>query len=92
MGHIEKLRHSYRPEKVRVLFVGESAPAGGSFFYKGYGGVYSEFRRVLAAIPGADIDFLSAFKANGMFLDDLILEPVHYLTPSERRMHRERSA
>jgi len=32
---IEALRRSYRPEKVRLLMVGESAPASGKFFYLG---------------------------------------------------------
>ncbi|WP_287884074.1 hypothetical protein [Paracoccus sp. (in: a-proteobacteria)] len=86
---IEELRHSFRPDDVRVLFVGESAPAGGAFFYKGYGGVYSEFRRAIAPHLGAENDFLPAFKGKGLFLDDLILEPVNYLTHSQRRTHRE---
>jgi hypothetical protein len=31
---LESLRQSYRPQQVRVLFVGESPPAGGTFFYR----------------------------------------------------------
>jgi hypothetical protein len=32
---IEALRLSYKPEHIKILFVGESAPASGKFFYKG---------------------------------------------------------
>ena len=32
---IEKLRQSFRPEDIKALFVGESAPAGDTFFYRG---------------------------------------------------------
>jgi len=31
---LDKLRLRYRPDKISVLFVGESPPAGGTFFYK----------------------------------------------------------
>ena len=30
---IEKIRASYRPENIKVLFVGESPPESGDFFY-----------------------------------------------------------
>jgi hypothetical protein len=30
----EALRNVYRPERVRVLFVGESPPVSGAFFYQ----------------------------------------------------------
>ncbi len=29
----ERLREDYRPVRIKVLMVGESAPAGGVFFY-----------------------------------------------------------
>ena len=31
----ENLRNHYKPDKVEVLFVGESRPQGGTFFTKG---------------------------------------------------------
>ena len=31
----ENLRNHYKPDKVEVLFVGESRPQGGTFFYQG---------------------------------------------------------
>ena len=85
---VEPLRASFRPSKVKVLFVGESAPAGGDFFYKGTGQVHREFRRVLSPIIGTKPNFLTVFMAAGMYLDDLVLEPVNWLSRSERQaMH-----
>jgi len=81
---VEPLRANFRPSKVKVLFVGESAPAGGGFFYKGTGQVHREFQRVLLPVIGAKPSFLGAFMASGMFLDDLVLEPVNWLSRSER--------
>jgi hypothetical protein len=85
---VEQLRASFRPSKVKVLFVGESAPAGGDFFYRGTGQVHREFQRVLSPIIGTNPSFLGAFMAAGMYLDDLVLEPVNWLSRSERKaMH-----
>lgn len=85
---VEPLRASYRPTKIKVLFVGESAPAGGDFFYKGTGQVHREFQRVLSPIIGAKPSFLGAFMAAGMYLDDLVLEPVNRLPRSEKKAMR----
>jgi len=85
---VEPLRASFRPIKVKVLFVGESAPAGGDFFYKGTGQVHREFQRALSPTIGATPSFLGAFMAAGMYLDDLVLEPVNWLSRSQRNaMH-----
>lgn len=82
---VETLRAKYRPKKIRVLFVGESAPAGGVFFYKQTGQVHGQFRHVLAPHIGDSPSFVDAFKQAGFYLDDLVLEPVNWLSGSERR-------
>ncbi len=83
---IERLRHSFRPDRITTLFVGESAPIGGTFFYDGNSQLYRYMR---AAFDGRD-DFLTEFKAKGFFLDDLVLLPVNHLTPSKRfELHRK---
>lgn len=33
LGPIERQRRRYKPKEVRVLFIGESPPEGGTFFY-----------------------------------------------------------
>lgn len=70
------LRARYRPPKVRVLFVGEAPPAGGTFFYRGDSQVFRYLREALQAHLGHPSDFLSAFAERGYFLDDLVIEPV----------------
>ena len=78
----ESLRESYRPDKVRVLFVGESPPKSGEFFY---GPRFSRlFRATRQAFTCAfdrtfhdEEEFLCAFKASGCFLEDLCQEPIN---------------
>ena len=83
---LEELRHSFRPPLVTTLFVGESAPAGGTFFYAADAQLY----RTMRSAFGGDGDFLAHFKARGWFLDDLVLVPVNQLKAGERRrLHRE---
>jgi len=90
---VERLRASYRPEKIKILFVGESAPAGGVFFYKGTGQVHNEFQKILAPIIGRSPSFIKAFCDAGFYLDDLVLEPVNWLNASERkRLHNQNIA
>lgn len=82
---VEPLRASYRPAKINVLFVGESAPAGGAFFYKQTGQVHAQFRQALAPHIGDSPSFVDSFKQAGFYLDDLVLEPVNWLSRSERK-------
>ena len=82
---VEPLRASYRPSKIKVLFVGESAPAGGAFFYRQTGQVHSQFRQVLAPHVGDCPTFIKAFQKAAFYLDDLVLEPVNWLSRSERK-------
>ena len=79
--HMENLRQSYRPTHITTLFVGESAPHGGTFFYNQNSGLFREIRK---AFRGKEA-FLDDFKHNGFYLDDLVLEPVNHLANRERR-------
>jgi len=80
----EALRARYRPDTIKVLFVGESAPAGGEFFYAGNSQVFCALRDALAPHLGSG-DFLANFQAAGFFLDDLSLEPIDWQTASQRK-------
>jgi hypothetical protein len=79
----ERLRNRFRPARVRVLFVGESPPAAGSFFYAADSELYRATRDAFeAALPefrNAD-SFLNAFAESGCYLVDLALDPVNQLT------------
>ena len=87
MNEIEELRRSFRPIQITTLFVGESAPKSDKFFYNMNTGLY---RAMKVAFDGKD-DFLSKFKAQGMYLDDLSLIPVNDMERNERRRQCQNS-
>lgn len=80
----EALRTRYRPERIRVLFVGESPPAGGTFFYLGDSILYRAFREAFGNLE----DFLVEFQKQGFFLDDLVPFPVNKMLQHERKRTR----
>jgi uracil DNA glycosylase superfamily protein len=78
----EQLRRSYQPSPIDLLFIGESPPASGRFFYQRDSGLYRAMREVFQV---ADEDFLKAFQSAGCYLIDLCPEPVDHLDPNLRR-------
>ena len=77
----EELRTSFRPNNVRVLFVGESAPPNGrTFFYAGNSRLFrfwmEAFSDVLDRKWAIADSFLQWFMTNGYYLDDLLLGSV----------------
>jgi len=85
MEPAEATRARYRPDRIATLFVGESAPASGAFFYHGDSAMLRYMQRATEAALGVGSgDFLDRFKAWGWFLDDLVLTPVNDLNPAER--------
>jgi hypothetical protein len=92
----ERLRRSFRPACVRVLFIGESPPASGRFFYQGDSGLYRAMYQAFHAVDASlsDAGFLVAFQRHGCYLIDLCPEPVDQLERAPRRAAceaRERS-
>ena len=82
----ERVRRLYRPDRVRILFVGEAPPASGRFFYQGDSGLYRAVRGTfIAAFPSLPkMGFLDAFRAFGCYLVDLCGTPVDQLPRSTR--------
>ena len=83
----EQLRRRYRPKPVRVLFVGESPPASGRFFYAADSGLFRAMRQAFQAVDpavGAE-EFLKVFQTYGCYLVDLCPEPVDRMSPALRR-------
>jgi len=84
----ESIRKSFRPSKISILFVGESPPANGAFFY-----VCSPMTRYMAQVFGDVLGrefqsvnhFLNVFMAENCYLDDLSYTPVDNLARLERR-------
>jgi hypothetical protein len=77
----EHLRLQYRPERVGLLFIGESPPASGRFFYRRDSGLYRAMREAFQAVDPsiADETFLETFCGSGCYLIDLCSEPVDRL-------------
>jgi hypothetical protein len=74
------LRARYRPDDVWVLMVGESPPAGGTFFYQAdshlYDATREAFEVALGPMPQGEA-FLERFQAMGFWLYDVVREPVN---------------
>jgi hypothetical protein len=82
MNH-EITRNNYKPDKVKILFVGESCPKGGTFFYNSDSNLYKYTKQ---AFEQANKDFsLEHFKKYGCWLYDVCDVPVNGLQPHERR-------
>jgi hypothetical protein len=85
-GSVEAARTCYRPERIVTLFVGESAPNSGAFFYYGNTALMGYMNKAMeAAGLGGDADFLERFKAYGWYLDDLVLTPIDHLKGARRK-------
>lgn len=88
----EELRERYKPDEIIVLFVGESRPNSGKFFYRKDSILYSAMHEAF----GRPDEFLDLFRTNGLYLDDLIPYPVNKFKEDEResarRQHQVRLA
>lgn len=82
----ERLRRHYRPDQVRILFIGESPPASGRFFYQADSGLYRAVREAfLRAFPSLKkTEFLASFCSLGCYLVDLCGEPVDNMMEQDR--------
>jgi hypothetical protein len=85
METVEAVRARYRPNRITTLFVGESAPYSGDFFYCGNTAMLRNMRRAIEAAIDGDGDFLERFKSYGWYLDDLVLTPVNQLRIRSQR-------
>src|SRR5664279_3494760 len=83
----EILRRRFCPDHVRWLFIGESPPASGRFFYRGDSGLYRAIRDAFRTVEPSitDANFLAGLRASGCCLIDLRPEPVDHLGSQSRR-------
>lgn len=79
----DKLRDDFRPERITTLFVGESPPTGGTFFYLANSILFRSMHEAFSK----PAEFLLEFQNMGFFLDDLVLHPID----KQERKERERS-
>ncbi len=70
-----------------MLFIGESAPASGRFFYQADSGLYRAMRDAFRTVDPAidDENFFAVFQASGCYLIDLCRRPVDGLDSKLRR-------
>lgn len=90
MTDLEAIRAKFRPRVISLLFVGESPPAGGKFFY-----VESPMTAFTAkafkeahgsrVVPDDQQAFLSYFMSCGCYLDDICHQPIDKLTDGKRK-------
>jgi hypothetical protein len=75
------LRGKFRPEKFGAIFVAESPPASGRYFYDPTGSVTEHlFLALMKAIgcdPATKTDGLLVFQSRGLFLIDATYRPVN---------------
>jgi hypothetical protein len=83
----ERLRRKYRPADIRLLFIGESPPASGRFFYRQDSGLYRAIRDAFRTVDSSisDHGFLETFKDTGCYLIDACGVPVDHLDNRSRR-------
>jgi hypothetical protein len=70
----ETLRLFYKPKNIKFLFIGESPPTSGDFFYKKSNmTIYTRktFEKVYGISFSDHISFLDFFRDAGCYLDDL---------------------
>ena len=89
---VDAVRARFKPEPIRILFVGESPPAGGTFFYYENSNLYRYTEEAFAAAFGRQFgpgeEFLKFFAGLGCYLDDLCTVPVNHLGKGERKLQR----
>jgi hypothetical protein len=81
----EIIRNLHRPSRIKILLLGESEPAGGDFFYLEKGLFYRSIKNSIWPIIKQSDVFLTDFMNRGIYLDDLVLEPIDHLSQAERK-------
>lgn len=91
-GDAEDAHQRYRPEIVRHLMIGESAPNGGTFFYHAnsllFRHTHRAFQTAYGSACGEGEAFLDFFRDHGFFLDDLCAVPVNHMDDAQRAHER----
>ena len=82
-----EIRESFRRKRIRVLFVGESPPASGDFFYV-RSRMTSHMRRAFEVALDREFEtlasFLGFFRDFGCYLDDMTESPVDHMNRAQR--------
>ncbi|MBW1613151.1 MAG: hypothetical protein JRJ57_04080 [Deltaproteobacteria bacterium] len=83
-----KLRDRYKPKVIKTIFILESPPASGKYFYDETGDVTeplcTAFMRLLSYKPITKKEGLEYFVQTGHFLVDATYQPVNHLKEKDR--------
>jgi hypothetical protein len=86
---VRRRRLELKPDQVRILLVGESAPAGGSHYYRAnsilFGAIRDAARRSARRPVPDGARFLTYARDRGLWLVDLAARPVNNLDVDTRR-------
>jgi len=85
----QKIREFYKPNKVNILFIGESSPPNEKiFFYYANSNLFrciqKAFSEVFNEKCGDEKEFLFFFKNHDCFLDDICHESFYKKSPEEK--------
>ena len=84
-----QLRNKHLPEELKLIFILESPPASGKYFYNETGKtsepLFNELMKAINFKPANKKDGLTFFKSRGFFLVDATYKPVNKLTVKERK-------
>jgi len=82
------MRKEYIPDSIRLIFILESPPVSGKFFYDESGDLteplFSAMMRLLELSPSTKKEGLRRFAKFGYFIVDSIYKPVNHLSKRER--------
>jgi len=81
----EEAREKFRPSSIKVLFIGESRPAGGKFFFSENSNLYSATKEAFEKASANNFD-CEAFKQLGCWLYDVCDVPVNNMEPKDRKV------
>jgi hypothetical protein len=84
-----ELRDKYKPSKIRVIFVLESPPISGTYFYDTDGRtsepLFSAMMKVIGYEPASKAKGLGAFSKRGLFLVNATYRPVNHIRNQKER-------
>jgi hypothetical protein len=88
-SHYHKLRNQYRPTHIELVFVLESPPASGKYFYDPEGAttepLFSATMKIIGKNPATKDEGLTAFQAKGLLLMDATYQPVNEIKNQRKR-------
>lgn len=81
----ENARNKYKPENIKILFVGESVPNSGKFFYLNDTYLYQYTKKAFERLNNTQNFTRENFKELGCWLYDVCDAPVNKTSSAEKR-------